>query len=339
MFVDSVKVKVIAGDGGNGIVSFRREKFVPKGGPDGGDGGNGGSIYFVADRNVDHLIALRYKPIIKAKRGAHGQGKKKRGRDGEDVYIKVPVGTIVKELETGKIVADLKEHGQKFLAAKGGRGGRGNARFATPTRQAPDFSEHGKKGEEKEYILELKTIADVGLVGFPNSGKSTFIRKVSRAKPEVAPYPFTTLTPHPGIVELKDFRSFIIADIPGIIEGASKGKGLGLRFLKHIERTKIIAYFINMDPYFDKKPHEQFLVLERELKDYSEELSKKPYVIVLNKIDLFKTSDEVDKHGEKLIEISKERNIKVFEISALSGKGISELLENLYSMIKNINDD
>ncbi len=339
MFVDSVRVKVIAGDGGNGIVSFRREKFVPKGGPDGGDGGDGGSVYFVATRNVDHLIALRYKPIIKAKRGAHGQGKNKKGKSGEDKIIEVPLGTVVKDPETGEILADLKEDGERFLAAKGGRGGRGNARFKTSTRQAPDFAEPGKKGEEKEYILELKTIADVGLVGFPNAGKSTLIRKISRAKPEVASYPFTTLTPHPGIVELSDFRTFIVADIPGIIEGASKGKGLGLRFLKHIERTKIILFVLNADPFFEKPPHIQYRVLSEELSNYSKKLSEKPRVIAINKIDLLEDGEAKAEILSGIKDIAKKEAVKIFEISALKGKSIKPLLEELYSMIKNRDEE
>ncbi len=335
MFIDSVKVFLKAGKGGNGCIAFRREKYVPRGGPSGGNGGDGGSIYFVSDLNVDHLIHLRYKPIIKAKNGAHGEGSNKHGKRGEDTIIKVPVGTVVKDPETGEILFDFSEPGMKYLAAKGGKGGRGNAAFKTPTRRAPRISEEGKPGEEKELLLELKTIADVGLVGFPNAGKSTFISKVSRAKPEIAEYPFTTLTPHPGVVELDGYRTFIIADIPGIIEGAAEGAGLGLRFLKHIERTRILLFMIDGNPYSGRKPLEQLIVLLNEVKKYSEILFQKPKVIVLNKIDLIhEEKDDI----KKFVEYCNKENLQLFKISALKSEGIKPLLEYLYSKMKELKD-
>ena len=332
MFIDSVKVFLKAGRGGDGIIAFRREKYVPRGGPAGGNGGNGGSIYFVSDTNVDHLISLRYKPIIKAKNGSPGEGSNKHGKNGKDIYIKVPVGTVVKDEETGEILFDFKKNGEIFLAAKGGRGGRGNTAFKTSTRRAPRIREEGKPGEEKSLLLELKTIADIGLVGFPNTGKSTLISKVSKAKPEIASYPFTTLTPHPGVVELDMYRSFIMADIPGIIEGAHEGAGLGLRFLKHIERTKIILFMINGDPYSERKPENQLKVLLKELKSYSKKLFLKPKIVAINKIDLIP-----DDNHENIVELKKyclKEGYPFYEISAIRGDNINNLLEGLYSALK-----
>ena len=336
MFIDSVRVYLKAGKGGNGCIAFRREKYVPRGGPSGGNGGEGGSIYFVSDLNVDHLIHLRYKPIIKAKNGAHGEGSNRNGRKGEDTIIKVPVGTIVKDPETGEILFDFSEPGLKYLAAKGGKGGRGNAAFKTPRRRAPRIKEDGKPGEEKELLLELKTIADVGLVGFPNAGKSTFITKVSKARPEIAEYPFTTLTPHPGVVELENYRTFIIADIPGIIEGASHGAGLGLKFLKHIERTKILLFMIDGAPYNERKPVEQLKVLLKELKNYSEVLYNKRKIVALNKIDLIKEENDDIKEFEKFC---KKSNFPLFKISAIKNEGIYPLLEFLYKTMKELKSE
>jgi len=335
MFIDSVKVFLKAGKGGNGCIAFRREKYVPRGGPSGGNGGNGGSIYFVSDLNVDHLIHLRYKPIIKAKNGTHGEGSNKNGKRGENTIVKVPVGTVVKDPDTGEILFDFSEPGMRYLAAKGGKGGRGNAAFKTPTRRAPRISEEGKPGEEKELLLELKTIADVGLVGFPNTGKSTFISKVSRAKPEIAEYPFTTLTPHPGVVELDGYRTFIIADIPGIIEGAAEGAGLGLRFLKHIERTRVLLFMIDGNPYSKRKPLEQLIVLLKEVKKYSKILFQKPKIIALNKIDLIhEEKDDI----KEFVEYCNKENLQLFKISALKNEGIKPLLERLYSKMKEIKE-
>ncbi len=332
MFIDSVKVFLKAGRGGDGVIAFRREKYVPRGGPAGGNGGNGGSIYFVSDTNVDHLIYLRYRPIIKAKNGSPGEGSNKHGKNGKDVYIKVPVGTIVKNLETGEILYDFKKPGEVYLAAKGGRGGKGNTAFKTSTRRAPRIREEGKPGEEINLLLELKTIADVGLVGFPNAGKSTLISKVSKAKPEIANYPFTTLTPHPGVIELDMYRSFIMADIPGIIEGAHKGAGLGIRFLKHIERTKIILFVINGDPFSDRKPLEQLKVLLTELKSYSRKLFEKPKMVALNKIDLI--NDEDYEPVKEIREFCIKNDYRFYEISAIRGDNIKKLLEDLYSELK-----
>jgi GTP-binding protein len=332
MFIDSVKVFLKAGRGGDGIIAFRREKFVPRGGPAGGHGGDGGSIYFVSDTNVDHLIYLRYKPIIKAKNGAPGEGFNKHGKNGKDIYIKVPVGTIVKDIETGEVLYDFKESDEVYLAAKGGRGGRGNTAFKTSTRRAPRIREEGKPGEEKNLLLELKTIADVGLVGFPNAGKSTLITKVSKAKPEIANYPFTTLTPHPGVVELDMYRSFIMADIPGIIEGAHEGAGLGLRFLKHIERTKLILFMINGDPFSGKKPLEQLEILLKELESYSKKLFSKPKTVALNKIDLI--NEENKKSEKELKNFCEKKGYMYYKISAIRGDNIKEMLEGLYSELK-----
>ncbi len=332
MFIDSVKVFLKAGRGGDGIIAFRREKFVPRGGPAGGHGGDGGSIYFISDTNVDHLIYLRYKPIIKAKNGSPGEGFNKHGKNGKDIRIKVPVGTIVKDIETGEILHDFKEPGEVYLAAKGGRGGRGNTAFKTSTRRAPRIREEGKPGEEKNLLLELKTIADVGLVGFPNAGKSTLITKVSKAKPEIANYPFTTLTPHPGVVELDMYRSFIMADIPGIIEGAHEGAGLGLRFLKHIERTKLILFMINGDPYSDKKPLEQLKILLKELEEYSKRLFSKPKTVALNKIDLM--NEESEKLEKELEAFCKKKGYGFYKISAIRGDNIKDMLNGLYSELK-----
>jgi len=336
MFIDSVRVYLKAGKGGNGCIAFRREKYVPRGGPSGGNGGDGGSIYFVSDLNVDHLIHLRYRPIIKAKNGAHGEGSNRHGKRGEDTIIKVPVGTIVKDPETGEILFDFSKPGLKFLAAKGGRGGKGNAAFKTPQRRAPRIKEDGKPGEEKELLLELKTIADVGLVGFPNAGKSTFISKVSKAKPEIADYPFTTLTPHPGVVELENFRTFIIADIPGIIEGASHGAGLGFKFLKHIERTRILLFMIDGAPYNERKPVEQLEVLLKELKNYSDVLYGKQKVIALNKIDLLENESQEIKELENFC---KKNKFPLFKISAIKKEGIPPLLEFLYKIMKELKDE
>ena len=283
MFVDSIKLKVKSGKGGAGCVSFRREKFIAKGGPDGGDGGKGGDVIIECDNNTNTLSHFKGKKLLKAKNGRPGEGRKKHGANGEDLILKVPPGTIIKDANTGEVLLDMKEHGERKVLLEGGRGGLGNWHFRGPRRQVPRYAQPGEEGKELEIILELKLIADVGLVGFPNAGKSTLISALSNARPEIANYEFTTLTPKLGVVKIDEFRSFVMADIPGIIEGAHEGKGLGLQFLKHIERTKIILYVIDLASF--REPFYQFETLKKELKKYSEKLSNRPYAIALNKID------------------------------------------------------
>lgn len=327
MFIDYAEIEVKAGDGGNGAVAFRREKYVPKGGPSGGNGGDGGSVYLLADENLSTLLDFRYKRKYHAGKGQPGGSSLRDGKNGEDVIIKVPVGTVVKDAETGKIFFDLTENGQKVLVAKGGKGGKGNSNFATPTRRTPRFAEPGKPGEEKKIILELKLIADVGLVGFPNAGKSTLISTISAARPKIADYPFTTLEPVLGIVQYKDFRSFTVADIPGIIEGAHQGKGLGLKFLRHIERTKILLFMIDIssDDY-----QRDFKTLYNELKKYSRKLVDKKILVALSKADL--VEEKEIKKLKKLKFKGIEESTLVF--SAVSGYGINELLDRLWESLE-----
>lgn len=320
MFIDSAKIHIKAGDGGNGVISFRREKYVPKGGPDGGDGGNGGSVYIVADRNLATLLDFRYAHHYKAERGAHGQGSRKSGLSGKDVIIKVPCGTLVKDAETGQVIADLIEHGAKALVAKGGKGGRGNQHFATPTNRAPRYAEPGQPGEERTLELELKLLADVGLVGFPNAGKSTLISVLSSAKPKVADYPFTTLEPNLGIVRYQEYKSFVMADIPGIIEGASEGKGLGLKFLKHIERTKVLAILL---PANSADLKGEYKILTTELKKFSPILAEKPKVVVISKMDI----------APEGFVLPKFRGVKVVPISSVAQQGLDALKMLLWEKI------
>ena len=320
MFIDSAKIHVKAGDGGNGVVSFRREKYVPKGGPDGGDGGNGGSVYIVSDRNLTTLLDFRYAPHYKAERGAHGQGSRKSGLSGNDVVIKVPCGTLIKDAETGEVLGDLTEHGAKLLVAKGGKGGRGNQHFATPTNRAPRYAEPGEPGEERTLELELKLLADVGLVGFPNAGKSTLISVLSAAKPKIADYPFTTLEPNLGIVRYQDYKSFVMADIPGIIEGASEGKGLGLKFLKHIERTKVLAILL---PANSPDLKREYNILMNELKKFSPVLAEKPKVVVISKMDI----------APEGFVLPQFRGVKVVSISSVAQQGLEALKTLLWEKI------
>lgn len=326
MFIDYAEIEVKAGDGGNGAVAFRREKYVPKGGPSGGNGGNGGSVYLIADENLSTLLDFRYKRKYIAGKGHPGGSSLKDGKNGDDVIIKVPVGTIVKDAETGKILFDLTQNGHKVLIAKGGKGGKGNSNFATPTRRTPRFAEPGKPGEEKRIILELKLIADVGLVGFPNAGKSTLISTISAAKPKIADYPFTTLEPVLGIVQYKDFRTFTVADIPGIIEGAHQGKGLGIKFLRHIERTKILLFLIDItsDDY-----HRDFDILYNELKKYSGKLVEKKILVALSKADLL---SEIELKKMKKVKF-KEVDEPAMIISAVSGYGIEKLIDTLWNTV------
>jgi len=297
MFVDNIKLTVKSGKGGAGCVSFRREKFVPKGGPDGGDGGKGGDVIIECDNNTNTLSHFKGKKLLKAKNGRPGEGRKKHGANGEDLVLKVPPGTIIKDANTGEVLLDMKYHGQREILLEGGKGGLGNWHFRGPRQQVPRYAQPGEEGKELEIVMELKLIADVGLVGFPNAGKSTLISALSNAKPEIANYEFTTLTPKLGVVKIDEFRSFVMADIPGIIEGAHIGKGLGLEFLKHIERTKIILFIIDLASFRD--PVYQFKTLQKELKNYSEKLSFRDYAIALNKIDAVDVN-KVNEFFEKL---------------------------------------
>ena len=330
MFVDYTKIIIKSGNGGNGAHTFRREKYVAAGGPDGGDGGKGGDIYFFVDPDSNTLIDFRYNKKFKAEDGKNGSGGNCYGKSGDDLRIGVPIGTVVKEAATGKVLADLSKEGQEELILKGGRGGRGNSHFATSTRQAPNFSEDGEKGEEKEVILELKLIADVGLLGFPNVGKSTILSMVTSAKPKIADYEFTTLQPNLGVVKTEYGDSFVIADIPGIIEGASEGVGLGLQFLRHIERTRLLLHVIDVSGI--REPLKDYYTINEELKKYSEKLSKRKQIIVANKIDAMQ-----DETGyNELEKMAKENNIEIFKISAATGQGLKELLSRVAEVLKEL---
>jgi GTP-binding protein len=320
MFIDYAKIEVKAGQGGSGCVSFRREKHVPRGGPNGGDGGKGGNIIVKADRNLHTLLDFRYKKNYKAKRGIHGMGDGKHGKGAPDLIISLPLGTLVKEAETGTIICDLIEPQQEFVIAKGGRGGRGNAHFPTSTNQSPRDWEVGGAGEEKTIKLELKLLADIGLVGLPNAGKSTLLSVISAARPKIADYPFTTLKPNLGIVRYKEFHSFVVADIPGLIEGAHEGKGLGYRFLKHIERTHALAFLIEIS---DKDPQKTFNVLLNELSSFSKIIIQKPYIIIYTKSDIGKRK----RKNQKFL-----RALEVVEISAVTGENIEQLKDALYRL-------
>lgn len=326
MFIDYAKIELVAGNGGNGAIAFRREKYIPKGGPSGGNGGNGGSIIIKADRNLHTLLDFRYKKKYAAKNGAAGSNSLKDGKGAEDLIIRVPVGTVVKDLETDEIIADLDSDEKEFTAAKGGRGGKGNSNFATPTNQAPRFAEDGKPGESINIILELKLLADVGLVGFPNAGKSTFISAVSAAKPKIADYPFTTLQPNLGIVQYKEYQSFTVADIPGIIEGAHEGKGLGHKFLRHIERTGILLIMIDCT---EENLKEKYSIILNELEEYSDLLAEKSKIVVLTKADLL-YEDDLKKIAKKKFPGYKD---KVFVISSASGLGVNDLLDELWKRL------
>ena len=332
MFTDYVKITVKSGDGGDGAISFRREKYVAAGGPDGGDGGKGGDVYFTVDPDSNTLIDFRYKKKFKAENGKNGEGARRYGRGGEDLYIKVPLGTIIKEAETGRVLADLCNPGQTELVFPGGRGGKGNSHFATSTRQAPHFSQGGEKGIEKEIILELKLLADVGLIGFPNVGKSTFLSTVTSATPKIADYHFTTLEPNLGVVKSEYGDSFVIADIPGIIEGASEGTGLGLQFLRHIERTRLLLHVIDVSGIEGRNPVEDFNVINNELKSYSEKLSQRTQIIVASKADLIQDEEMFN----ELVKLAEEKNIKIFKISSVTGEGVKELLDYVSKTLKTL---
>ena len=332
MFTDYTKIIIKSGDGGNGAATFRREKYVAAGGPDGGDGGKGGDIYFTVDKDKNTLIDFRYNKRYKAGNGQNGSGNHCNGKYGEDLYIKVPIGTVIKDAETNKVIADLSKPGQTELILQGGRGGRGNSHFATPTRQAPRFSEDGDKGEEKEVILELKLLADVGLLGYPNVGKSTFLSKVTEARPKIANYHFTTLEPNLGVVKTKSGDGFVIADIPGIIEGASEGVGLGLQFLRHIERTRLLLHFIDVSGQEGRNAVEDFNTINAELKKYSEKLSTRKQIIVATKIDAMQD----DTNLKELEKLAQKEKLELYKISAVTGEGVQELIDHVSKILKDL---
>lgn len=322
MFIDRVKIRITAGDGGNGVTAFRREKFVAKGGPSGGNGGKGGDVWLEADENLNTLLHLRYNPEHKAERGRHGEGSMKYGKDGEDRTVKVPIGTEIYDAETNDLLFDFTKDGQKFLAAQGGRGGFGNAHFKSSTNQAPRYHQEGGEGEYRELQLELKLIADVGLVGFPNAGKSTLISTISAAKPKIADYPFTTLEPNLGVVNVGDFKTFVMADIPGLIEGASEGAGLGDRFLRHVERTKFLLHLVDVSSISGRDPVEDYEAINRELENYDAELAKRPQIVVATKMDALDDEERL----KKLRKRAKKDGREFFEISAVTNLGTQELV-------------
>jgi GTP-binding protein len=327
MFVDEAKIWVKAGDGGNGCVSFRREKYIPKGGPDGGDGGKGGDVFFLTDQNLDTLMDFAGKHHWQATNGLPGQGNNKTGADGEDLVVKVPPGTLIYDADLDLLLKDLDEVGVKVCVCLGGHGGKGNKQFATSVHQTPRYAEPGKPGQERNLRLELKLIADVGLVGMPNAGKSTLISRCSKARPKIAAYPFTTLEPILGIVELSDERRLVMADLPGLIEGAHKGTGLGFEFLRHIERTRIIVHILDIMPPDGSDPVKNYHRIRKELEQYSESLAKKPEVIVANKIDL-------DPKGEPVKKLRKHLRHRIYPISAVTGEGVKDLCELLWKKVK-----
>jgi GTP-binding protein len=320
MFIDEVKIRVKAGNGGNGCLAFRREKYVPRGGPSGGDGGRGGDITMVASEHHNTLLHFRFNPEHTAERGRHGEGSNRSGREGESIELPVPVGTIVYDADTGEILHDFTKAGDRFLVARGGRGGRGNQHFATPTHQAPTEHEPGKPGEEKHLRLELKLLADVGLVGFPNAGKSTLISRISAAHPKIADYPFTTLEPNLGVVSVDD-RSFVVADIPGLIEGAHLGHGLGTQFLRHIERTRLLVHMVDVSESSGRDPVEDFRVVMEELASFREDLARKPMFVVASKIDVAQDPERIS----RLKSLSTAKGLPFYEISSVTGQGIEGL--------------
>lgn len=322
MFIDRVKIKIASGRGGDGVTAFRREKFVPRGGPSGGDGGKGGDIWMESDEGLNTLLHLRYNPEHKADRGRHGEGSNRHGKDSPDIIIKVPVGTQVFDVESEDLLFDFTEAGQRFLAAKGGKGGWGNQHFATSTNRAPKYNYTGRDGEEKELQLELKLIADVGLVGFPNAGKSTLISVISAAKPKIADYPFTTLEPNLGVVDLGEFKTFVVADIPGLIEGASEGAGLGDRFLRHVERTKLILHLVDVSSISGRDSSEDYAIINRELANYDQNLATRPQIVVATKLDALDEPERL----ESLRELAEKDGKPFLQISAVTNLGTRELV-------------
>ena len=331
MFVDEVELKVKAGDGGDGCTAFRREKYVAMGGPFGGNGGHGSDIIFKADSGLHTLLDLRYQKQIKGKKGENGRGKNQHGKGAEAIFVKVPLGTVVTDLDTGFILADLKENGQEAVVAKGGRGGRGNTAFKTQTNTAPDFSENGEPGEEKILKVEVKMLADVGLVGLPSVGKSTIISCVSRSKPKIAAYHFTTLSPNLGVVRSSNGQSFVMADLPGLIEGASHGEGLGDKFLRHIERTKVIAHVIDMASVEGRDPYQDYLLINKELEEFNPKLLKKPQIIIANKSDVLGFSEQYQKFSEKI-----DASIPIFKVSAATNTGLIPVVDYLGELLETL---
>jgi GTP-binding protein len=333
-FVDEARIHVKAGDGGNGCVSFRRERFIPRGGPDGGDGGKGGDLILQADGQLTTLLDLIYPKQFRAQEGSHGKGKDQTGKNGEDLIIRVPTGTLVRDDQTKECLQDLLFDGQQFVAAEGGRGGRGNARFATPTLRAPRRAEKGEKGQERWLRLELKLLADVGLIGYPNVGKSTLLSRISSARPKIADYPFTTLVPNLGVVNREDHRPFVVADIPGLIEGASKGAGLGLTFLRHVERTHLLVHLLDISEGPSRDAVKDFHALNHELKAYDPSLQKKTRLVALNKIDLplvRERARDIENHFEKM-------GHRLYLISGQTGEGVEELMEKVSLALESISD-
>ena len=334
MFVDEVIIKVTAGRGGDGCTAFRREKYIAMGGPYGGNGGNGGDIIFEVDTGLHTLLDLRYQKTLKAKKGENGKGKNQHGKGAEPLIVKVPQGTVITDVDTGFILGDLKEVNQSVVVAKGGRGGRGNTAFKTQTNTAPDYSENGEEGEEKTLKVEVKMLADVGLVGLPSVGKSTIISCISRSKPKIAAYHFTTLTPNLGVTKSSNGKSFVVADLPGLIEGASKGDGLGDKFLKHIERTKVIAHVIDMASTEGRDPYNDYLLINKELENFNKKLLKKPQIIIANKSDIDTFDENLEEFKKKL----NNPNIKIFSVSAATNKGLGEVVDYLADILDNIPD-
>ena len=333
MFLDEVKIFVRSGDGGNGLVAFRREKYVPKGGPAGGDGGRGANVVFIVDEGLRTFMDYRYQKKFVAPNGENGMSKGMHGRKSKDLYLKVPPGTVIRDTDTGEVLADLVEHEQEVVVARGGRGGRGNCRFATPSNPAPEIAENGEPGEERNLTLELKLMADVGLVGFPSVGKSTLLSITSKAKPKIADYHFTTLAPNLGVVETKDHRSFVMADLPGLIEGASQGVGLGHQFLRHIERTKVIVHVVDMSATDGRDPYEDYKIINQELAEYNMRLLERPQVVVANKMDIPVASDNL-KEFKKQLENDGE-DVDIVEISAFTRSNIDNLLYKVSDILDN----
>lgn len=333
MFIDRAKIRVQGGHGGNGVTAFRREKFVPRGGPSGGDGGRGGDVWFEADESLNTLLHLRYNPEHIAERGRHGEGSNRSGRDGADITVRVPVGTQVFDAGSGDLRHDFTEHGERWQAARGGRGGFGNSHFATSTNRAPRYHQEGSPGEERELQLELKLLADVGLVGFPNAGKSTLISTISAAKPKIADYPFTTLEPHLGVVDLGEFRTFVVADIPGLIEGAHKGAGLGDRFLRHVERTKLLLHLVDVSSLSGRDTVADYETINRELSAYDETLASRPQIVVATKIDALDEPERL----ERLRERAERDGRPFYAISSATNEGVRQLVNAVSRALDEIN--